>query len=220
MADAVLQIISCPPSPCSPKLLYPGIAVRKLGSDLRGINSVQRSSSRSEPSDSLSVVFSGQEYYSDLDPYAASPPLFSCATKYLINSLSRENTLFSGYPEGRRQALTSQELTTTVEFLEKVQLLLQPKSKKLFVDVLNYTRTAVATAGTGFITCSELISRILSLSGSGIGLRYLGFNYRILNYTNEDYPLNIIRDLVEFVGCFIRYNSTHNAIEILEKNPP
>lgn len=220
MADAVLQTISCPPSPCSPKLLYPGISVKKAGSELRGFNSVSRSSSRGEPSDSLSVVFSGQEYYSDLDPQAVSPPLFSCSSQYIINSSGRSSTLFSGYPEGRRQSLVSQELTTSVEFLEKIQLLLQPKSRKIFIDVLNYTRTVVASAGTGFVTCRELVELILTLSGSGIGITYLGFDYRINNYKNEDYPLNIIRDLVEFVGCYIKYNPAQNTIEILEKNPP
>jgi hypothetical protein len=220
MADAVLQSISCPPSPCDPKLLYPGIEVKNAGAAMRGYYTVQRNSSRSEPADSVSVTFSGQEYYSDLNPQATSPPIFSVITKYMVGSQWQEVTLFTGYPEKRNQSLVSGELTTTSEFLEKVQLLIQPKSKKIFIDVLNYTRGAIALAGTGFVTCRDLVDRILSLSGSGIGLRYLGFDYRINNYRNEDYPLNIIRDLVEFVGCFIRYNSIDNVIEIVEKNPP
>jgi len=229
MSEIVKQVFAQPDDAGTfIKRLYPVAYVKKDGEVLYDISGFSISRDRDNLTDSFNLSFVGQSQFVDLDPYAASPKVFSIETGYKNGAIDGEenlNEVISGYIDKRSQRIVWNEVSTECTVLEKTRSLLNPQTAKIFIDVYrenrikkdNYDKTTEDLEDfAGIIYVSDLINFILS--GTGISFMYACYDYKINNYRKEDFPVNIIKDLIEPVGGYIKYNSTNNCLELLEKH--
>lgn len=220
-----VQVIPTPPTP-EVKRQKPVTVVKRDNTVLTDVLSWGVSGSRNSIANSFDIGFIGQDQFTYLNPYAPSPSLFAIETGYKVSGVLQSKQIISGYPDDQGQSIRSGELLTNGSFFDKLHALMPPKAEKILIDIYRENQNAIENWQVGddledligITSVSEVITFILS--GTGISFRYMIYDYKIAYYRREDYPLNIIKDLVEFVGGYMRYNSEQNMIEILEKHPP
>ena len=193
-------------------------------SDLSGFSI---SYSRDNLTNSFNISFIGLDQYAYLNPFATSPYLYQIKTGVTVDESDYEVTQISGYVDSRGERHNSGEILLNAEFYDKMKLLMHPYAEKILIDIYNYNalkRDAWEPGDDledkfGITSVSALITEILTLAGVSMNVNYMIYDYRIAFYRKEDYPANIIQDLVSFVGGYMFYNATTNTLEIRERFP-
>ena len=222
MSGLIRQVFDQAPA-TPPKRLFPVIRVKRNNEelDIAVIPNLSITKSKDNIGDSFSMSFMGQDEFEYLEPLLATNE-YTVTTGYIQSGGEKTNVQVAGVPSGRNQKLVYNELITSGNFVNGVRKLMSPFAQRITVDIFRSNRTARETWDStlpleeysGITTCSALISLILSQSGAGIGLSYAAFDYPISSYQRTGYPLDIIKDLVEFIGAYMIFDYANNVLEI------
>lgn len=198
-----------------PKKLFPSVKVEINGVVIPETFNFNIKETRDNLSNHFSIDFIGDTYITQLNPFTNN--IFSISTAYRPSIMATPSYVKQiwGYPDTIEQSISGNKLTTTGNFLDPIKLYLPPKVNKLLVNVIPKRYKSGDIALTSTVRMSEIISDIFS--SLGLPYRFSGQDYNIFQYRMEDFPLNIVKDLVEFIGNFIRYDYINNIVNILPK---
>lgn len=198
-----------------PKKLFPSVKVEINGVVIPETPNFNIKETRDNLSNHFSIDFIGDTYITQLNPFTNN--IFSISTAYRPSIMATPSYVKQiwGYPDTIEQSISGNKLTTTGNFLDPIKLYLPPKVNKLLVNVIPKRYKSGDIALTSTVRMSEIISDIFS--SLGLPYRFSGQDYNIFQYRMEDFPLNIVKDLIEFIGNFFRYDYINNIVNILPK---
>ena len=192
----------------SPKTLYPVVGVKKNGVYVYDVSGFSVKRSRSNFTSSFNINFIGITHFNDLDPLLDDT--FEIYTGYNGNL----NLLISGTPDSRAITHSATSLITNATFLDGMRKVMPPKVGKVRVDItpsFNEDGTCKNTK----LKMSEVVGDILSTYN--VNYYFSGNDYYILEYRANDYPMTVVKDLIEFSGNFLRYDCNNNCLYILSR---
>lgn len=203
-----------------PKKLKPIISVTKAGTAITDYSRVSVKKNIDDISDSFDIDFIGDAHYDDLDPLATTQKEFIVTTGYKVNGTDQTAQLIKGYIDKSSQTLTPDGMKMSGTFLTNVKFLLPPYASKMTVDirVINTQKRNISYIDfndPSIVMASQLVGEILG--AMNINYRYACYDYKIVNFHAEDYPLAIVKELIEFVGGYLYYNEEEDCIECLDK---
>lgn len=206
-----------------PKRLFPIVQVKRDSTVLNTVPEFSINKSEENIGDSFNISFMGQDEFEYLHP------LNSLSEYCIITGYNQEGTPLTkiqviGICKTRGQKLIWNNLSSKGEFITGVRRLIAPYAQKINVDVYLENRSARQSWKEGddienqvaITSASQLIELILQ--GTGITFTYAAYDYKITNYQREGYPIEIIKDIVDFIGGYMVYDHVNNRLEIKDKN--
>jgi len=203
----------------TPKLLKPVIQVYRDSTQLYTLTGFTITRSLDNVINNFTINFQGQGEYTYLDPMEDYE--YSIVTGYNVSGTENINTVVKGYCDTRNEVITPNGIDVVGNFSTSILRKYKPPfAKKIYLDIQNMNQLAFDNWQpgdnleniAGVTALSEIIPLILT---DPYVLNV--YDYRIINYRKEDYPLPLLKDLIEFMGGYVRYNTASNKIEIGQK---
>lgn len=206
-----------------PKRLFPIVRVKREDTTLNTVTNFSITKSCENIGDSFSISFIGQDEFEYLHPLSGLAE-YSIITGYNQGGTEQTVTQVIGVANTRSQKLIWNSLNTSANFITGARKLVAPYAQRISVDVFLENRTAIQSwdktlpleQQITITTASELIALILQ--DTGIDFVYSAYDYKISNYQRTGYPIEIIKDLTDFIGAYMIFDATNNRLEIKEKN--
>jgi hypothetical protein len=224
MGVVIKQIFDQAPA-TPPKRLFPVVKVQRDDEvmDLNTVTDFSITKSRENIGDSFHISFMGQDEFEYLHPLTSLSE-YAIITGYMQGAVEHTKMQVIGIPSSRGQKLVWNNLTTSGSFITGVRKLVAPYAQKIFVDVFLENKSAMQSwdetkpleQQLSITTASELIALILQ--DTGISFTYAAYDYKISNYQRNGYPIEIIKDLVDFIGAYMIFDHENGRLEIKDKN--
>lgn len=206
-----------------PKRLFPIVQVTRNSTVLNTVPEFGISKSEENIGDSFNISFIGQDEFEYLHPLTGLAE-YCIITGYNQSGTPLTKTQVIGICKTRGQKLIWNNLSSKGDFITGARKLIAPYAQKINVDVYLENRTARQSWKEGdpienqvsITSASQLIA--LVLEGTGIDFVYSAYDYKISNYQREGYPIEIIKDIVDFIGAYMVYDHENERLEIKDKN--
>lgn len=203
----------------TPKLLKPVVKVYRDATQLYTLTGFTITRSLDNVINNFTINFQGQGEYTYLDPMEDYE--YSIVTGYNVGGVENINTIVKGYCDGPHETITPNGIEVVGNFSTSILRKYKPPfSKKIYLDIQTMNQLAFDNWQPGDnlenITGAVALSEVLPLILTDPYILNM-YDYRIINYRKEDYPLPLLKDLVEFMGGYIKYNTASGKIEISEK---
>jgi len=203
----------------TPKLLKPIVKIYRDATQLYTVASFTINRSIDNVINTFTINFTGQGEYIYLNPMEDYE--YSIVTGYTVGGSDTINTVIKGYCDTPNETITPNGIDVVGNFSTSILRKYKPPfAKKIYLDIQTMNQLAFDNWQPGDnlenITGATALSEIIPLILTDPYVLNM-YDYRIINYRKEDYPLPLLKDLVEFLGGYVKYNAINGKIEIGEK---